>query len=187
MRGLVAAALAVLALLSAACGSDPRAPSAAEQVPALAVALERVDAALASQRFAAARRQLGAMRSAVEKAQEAGDLRDSDARRVLDAIARLLGTIPSAPSRAPDSTTPPPMSSSSAPPSEPATKSPGKTSTPVSTPPVPSDPATPSTTPSTTSPAPSGTPSDTPTSSPTGQSTTGEASPRPTSAATPTS
>lgn len=183
MRGLVAAVLAVLALLAAGCGSDPRAPSAAEQVPALAVALERVDAALASHRFAAARQQLGAMRSAVVKARETGDLRDSDAQRVMGAIARLLATIPAAPSRTADSTTPSPTSTSSAPPSEPATKSPGTTSAPVSTPPVPSDPAAPSTTPTMTSPTPSGTP----TSFPTDQSPTGEASPQPTSVATPTS
>jgi outer membrane murein-binding lipoprotein Lpp len=95
-RGRVAAVVAAATLALAGCGSADPTPSAADQVPRLAAVLHRVDAALAAHRFAAARQYLKSLKTEVLTAREAGDLRETDATRVLDAISRLTATLPAA-------------------------------------------------------------------------------------------
>ena len=158
MTRVLAAFLAALSLLASGCGSTARAPSAADQVPALGMALQRVDAALAAHHFAVARERLRALKASVISAREAGDLRATDAQRVLDAVARLVAMLPDArPTESPSPTT-----SATATPSGPESKRPEQSPTRASTPqptPVPTSTPTPTSSP---------TPSPTATSSPTG-------------------
>jgi hypothetical protein len=98
-----AAVLVAIVLLAAGCTADEPRPSAAEQVPQLTAVLERVDSALAEHRFAAARQQLKNLKAEVVEARDAGALGDADARRILDAVSRLLSMLPAAePSESPD-------------------------------------------------------------------------------------
>jgi hypothetical protein len=151
---VLAAVLVALALVAGGCGgAQQRAESASDQVPALTSALERVDEALAEHRFAAARRQLRAMKAVVLEAREAGTLREVDAQRVLDAVARLLAMLPqSTASEGPDTSPPSPTESTRS--SEPRPSRPAESQSPT---PAPSDPG------------PTASPSGTPTSSPTGE------------------
>jgi hypothetical protein len=168
MTRVLAAFLTALSLLASGCGSTARAPSAADQVPALEVALQRVDTALAAHRFAAARERLRALKAAVISAREAGDLQAVDAQRVLDAVARLMATLPEE-ARPTESSSP--TTSATAKPSGPASKrpeqSPTRDSTPQSTP-VPSSTPTPTSSPT---PSPTATPSPTGGVSPIGATT----------------
>src|SRR4051794_5831093 len=92
LRKLVTAAM--LILLTAGCGAGARALSAAEQVPRLGVALERVDGALAAHKFSEARLRLRELKADVVDARDTGQLNDADAQRALDAIAKLMKMLP---------------------------------------------------------------------------------------------
>jgi len=159
MTRVLATLLLALSLLVSGCGSGSRAPSAAEQVPALGVALDRVDAALASHHFAAARERLRALKAVVLAARASGDLSAADAQPVLDAVTRLMATLPgddASPTESPSSTT-----SATARPSRQASKPPEKSPTidPTRTPVAPSATPTPSSSPTaspTTAPSPTG-------------------------------
>jgi hypothetical protein len=135
--------------------------SAADQVPALGAGLTRVDAALAAHQFTAARKDLRELRSEVVQARKTGALDASDAARVLDAISRLLATIPSASGGA--TTGPVPSTGSPSHSSQPSHQ-PSRTSTARPTTSTPTPRPSPSPTTSTPTPTPSGTgdPSPTP-------------------------
>lgn len=88
MTGLLAAPLA-------ACGDEPEAaPTAAEQVPALATQLDRIDQALAGKRFEKARTLLERLTQQVIQARKAGTLDAAAADRILGAVSRLRAQLP---------------------------------------------------------------------------------------------
>ena len=170
----IAAMVVGAAMALAGCGSSEPPPSAADQVPRLTTVLHRIDAALASHRFTAARQYLKSLKTQVLTARDAGDLRETDATRVLDAISRLMATLPAATPTT--STTPRPQSPSTTSSPRPShSKSPrptpqtSSTPTPTPTPTITSDPsATPTSTPETSTPGPTreATPSPSPTATP---------------------
>jgi hypothetical protein len=170
----VVAVVAAATMALAGCGSTEPSPSAADQVPRLASVLHRVDSALASHRFTAARQYLKSLKTEVLTAREAGALRETDATRVLDAISRLMATLPAATPTS--STTLEPEAPSTTPSHRPTrSKSPrptqqaSSTPTPTPTPSISSDPsATPTSTPETSTPGPTreATPSPSPTATP---------------------
>lgn len=92
------AAVALTALVAAplaACGEEPEPPpSAAEQVPALATQLERIDQALAGKRFEQVRTLLERLTQQVIRTREAGSLDAAAADRILGAISRLRAQLP---------------------------------------------------------------------------------------------
>ncbi|MGY2874856.1 hypothetical protein ACVW00_002046 [Marmoricola sp. URHA0025 HA25] len=147
-RHRIAAVVVATTFAVSGCGSADQAPSAADQVPHLDVILHRIDAALVDHKFAAARQDLHALKAAVLKARDAGELQDDDAARVLSAANELTAMLP-APVATP-STTPSGYETS---PSTTASR-PSRTKS-----------AKPHVEPST---IPTGTPTTTPTSSPTG-------------------
>jgi hypothetical protein len=163
-RGL-AVLLTALALLVSGCGSQAGSPSAADQVPALGTALQRIDAALASHHFAAARQRLRALKTAVISARKAGDLRAADAQRVLDAAARLLATLPADDAQPTETSSP--TGSATTGPSRPASKHPAASQTPDPTPTAVTSSAPSSSPTPTPSPAPSPTAGSSPTGAPT--------------------
>ena len=63
---LVAATMLALCVLATGCGTTEVEPSAADQVPGLEEVLQRVDTALATHRFAAARQQLKALKAFID-------------------------------------------------------------------------------------------------------------------------
>ena len=148
-RGVAVAAL-LLVVLASGCAGGGTSPSAEDQVPALAAGLARVDAALAAHEFGTARRGLRELRSRVVDARRSGDLHPSDATRVLDAIARLLATMPADSS---PTSSPVPQSASATPTSRPTHSRTKATTTPTPTPTAP--PPTPSASPTATAPTPS--------------------------------
>jgi hypothetical protein len=168
-----AAAMALTGTLTG-CGSERPSPSAADQVPRLAAVLHKVDAALASHRFTAARQYLRSLKSEVLTARESGDLREADATRVLDAISRLTASLPAATPTT--SSTPRPESSSTTPSARPTrsrsprpTQQASSTPTPTPTPSVTSGAsATPTSSPDTSTPGPTreASPSSSPTATP---------------------
>lgn len=158
-----AIALLIAGLVVGGCGSSAPPPSAADQVPHLAVVLERIDSALAAHHFGVALQQLRALKADVVKARDAGDLQDADAARVLAAAASLIKVVP-VPTATPTTT---PETSSATPSAEPSRPEPSKTRRPVSPSPTPSP--SPSSTPTTSSPSPS--PTSSPDATPTGGAT----------------
>ena len=160
-RRAALSAVMLLALLSAGCSGGDASMSAKEQVPALAAGLARVDAALAAHEFAAARKDLRKLRGQVVAARRSDDLRPSDATRVLDAIARLLATIPADPTG--PTTSPVPQSASATPSARPTHRRPKATgaATPSPTAPAPTPSSSP--TPTEPTPSPSGTAGPSPT------------------------
>jgi outer membrane biosynthesis protein TonB len=85
--GLLLAAL----LLTSGCGGDA---SPADAAPALATRLEGVDAAIAAGDFDRARTALTALSTSAARAERAGDLADTQADRIHDAVAALLAQLP---------------------------------------------------------------------------------------------
>lgn len=158
-RWRIVGVVAVLALTVGGCASREPAPSAADRVPQLSVVLNRVDAALATHRFAAAREQLKKLKADVVQARDSGELPEADAERVLEAASRLLGMLPAAPASTPTPTHQ--LTTATATPSRPSGT---KSSTPTVKP-TPTTVATP--TPSTPTPTPSATSTFTPTPTPT--------------------
>ena len=148
------AALVAMSLLLAACGSTRQPPSAAEQVPRLEVVLHRIDTALAEHHFGTALEQLRTLKAQVVNARDAGDLREADAERVLEAVSRLVKLVPDSETTAPATTG-----------TSPTTRSPEPSTSKTSRRPHPAS-STPTTT-TTLSPSPSATPSSSPSSSPT--------------------
>jgi ribosomal protein S20 len=85
------AAAAVLALVVSGCGSDS---TPADEVPALATRLDRVDAAIAAGDDARARTALRALTEATTRSQEAGDISSDQADRIVAAATELLARLP---------------------------------------------------------------------------------------------
>lgn len=135
--GRVVAMVVAASFALAGCAAAQRTLTAAEQAPQLTVLLHRVDAALATHRFVAARADLRRLRVAVVKARDAGDLGDADATRVLQAIGRLEGMLPAAtPSPATTTSTmlgTPTSAPSRSPRSKPSAHAPVSTPTPTPT------------------------------------------------------
>lgn len=115
------AALATAAVLVAGCGSGT---APAEDVPALATALDDVDAAVVSGDDTAVRDAVDALTEVTTRAREAGDLDAAAADRILAAAEELLAALQEA--------TPPTEDESSEPPTPVA-----PTSTPAPTTPEP--------------------------------------------------
>jgi len=153
--------LLLAGLVVSGCGSSSPPTSAADQVPQLAVVLERIDSALAAHHFGVALQQLRALKADVVEARDAGDLQDADAAQVLAAASRLIKLVP-AQTATPTTT---PEASSTTPSAEPSRPAPSKTRHPTSPSPTPS----PSSTPTTSSPTPS--PTSSPDATPTGGAT----------------
>jgi hypothetical protein len=194
LGGRCAAAITAGILFAAGCAGSQQQqrPSAAEQVPQLAVVLDRVDAALAAHRFGAARQQLKNLKAEVIEARDAGELRTADAERVLAAISRLLALLPAspAPSDAPEPESPSTAASKASGPGPSRPEHPESTvvrpsnspaSSPTSSPtPSTSESPSPRPSPSPTSPSLSPTPDETPMDSATREATpTGSPSPAP--------
>jgi hypothetical protein len=174
-RRQIAGVVGAMTMALAGCGASEPPPSAADQVPHLEVVLDKIDAALASHRFTAARQYLKTLKADVLTARDAGDLRETDATRVLDAISRLMATLPTATPTS--STTPRPESpSTTSSPRATRSRSPrptqqASTPTPTPTPSVSSSAstsATPTSTPETSTPGPTreASPSSSPTATP---------------------
>jgi len=93
IRTIVAAA--AVALVLTGCGRDDSA-SPAETVPGLSSILERVDQAVAQERYDLARKRLGDLMETVELAHENGVIDDAEAERLLAAAAALEVVLPKA-------------------------------------------------------------------------------------------
>lgn len=89
-RALAAAGTVVA--LAAGCGSET--PPAADDVPALADALVRVETTVAEERYPAARSALEALVEDTTAARQAGDLSGDQAEAVLAAADALLEALP---------------------------------------------------------------------------------------------
>jgi hypothetical protein len=107
------AAVAAAVLLLSGCGQDP---TPAEQVPALSRALDRVDDAVAAERYDAARTALDELVNVAERAEARGDLDAAQADEVVTAAETLRDALPG------EETEPAPTESSS--PSSPTTSAP---------------------------------------------------------------
>ena len=85
-----AATMGALLVALAACGTAP----AAEDVPGLADQLAEVDAAIADEDYAAARKAVDALASTAARARVSGDLTREQADRVLEAATAVLEALP---------------------------------------------------------------------------------------------
>lgn len=103
---------ALAGLLLAGCGASTR---PADDVPALAAGLERVDAAIVSGRYDQARNRLTRLVGVTTSAREAGELEQPEADRILAAVAELMSALPAEQADAPAPSEP----ATSAPPVEP--------------------------------------------------------------------
>lgn len=91
---LVPALVVAFVLVLSGCGTEETKPSAAEQVPALADRLERIDALVADLKPQRARAQLEALVDDAMAAREAGDLTSLEADRIIAAATALLRALP---------------------------------------------------------------------------------------------
>lgn len=90
-RALRSAATTVALLVTlTACGTTP----AAESVPGLADQLAEVDAAIADEDYAGARKAVDALVATAARARVAGDLTSEQADRVLEAATAVLEALP---------------------------------------------------------------------------------------------
>jgi hypothetical protein len=130
VRRARAAVTAAAMILVTGCGASD-VPSAADQVPALSMRLDRIDSALAGHRFPAARTALKALIADTRRAARAGDLSEATAAQIIAAAQRLLAALPSAPAvvetTAPES---PDSGSSAKPSSRPTVAEPSSSPTP---------------------------------------------------------
>ncbi|CAI9419147.1 hypothetical protein [Nocardioides sp. T2.26MG-1] len=104
-RALVVAA--TLVALTTGCGDDS---TPADSVPALSRQLDRVDTAIAGERYDDARTALDALTATAERARTDGTLADADADAILRAAAALADRLPEASESPEPSTTPSPSS-----------------------------------------------------------------------------
>jgi hypothetical protein len=158
---LAAAVVVACCVLATGCATSDAEPSAADQVPGLEEVLHRVDTALATHRFPAARQQLKKLKADVVHARDAGDLRETDAARVLEAIGRLQALLPASTDPT-QSASPSPSSSVTTGPAKPSTPKPSRPEHTASAPTSPSASTAPSasSTPSPTATSPAATPTE---------------------------
>lgn len=91
---LLPALMTAAVLLFGGCGSEEPKPSAADQVPALADRLERIDGLVADRKPQRARAQLETLLDEVMAAREAGDLTAVAADRIIAAATALIRALP---------------------------------------------------------------------------------------------
>lgn len=103
-RAATCVAPIALALVLAGCGGGDRPPG--ESVPAMASTLDRVDAALADGEVDQARSELVTLVRVTGRARDAKKISETEAERVLAAVATLMTALPETaappPDRAPD-------------------------------------------------------------------------------------
>lgn len=104
-RSFVAVLAASTLLVSAGCGSGT---SPADDVPALATALDRVDEAIATEDYDDARDAVAELTDVATEAEESGDLDAEQADRIVAAAESLVAALPGAesPPDEPDPATP---------------------------------------------------------------------------------
>lgn len=108
---------ATLIALATGCGDDS---TPAESVPALSRQLDRVDAAIAGERYDDARTALDDLTATAERAGSDGTIGEADADAILRAAAALADRLPDASESPEPSSTPSPSSvASQSPPVEP--------------------------------------------------------------------
>ena len=115
-RSLAAALAAIVLLLASGCGSET---SPADDVPALASSLDRVDEAIAAGEYDAARDAVARLTDVATRAEAAGDLDAAQADRIVAAAEALLAALPD-PEAPPSEPTPDPT------PETPSSTSPGQ-------------------------------------------------------------
>jgi hypothetical protein len=103
-RSLAAALAAGVVLLASGCGSET---SPADDVPALATSLDRVDEAIATGEYDAARDAVAKLTDVATRAEAAGDLDAARADRIVAAAEALLAAFPE-PEAPPSEPTPDP-------------------------------------------------------------------------------
>lgn len=108
----LAAAIAATVLALAGCGQSS---TPAEDVPALSRALDRVDTAIADEKYAEADRALTELIRVAERAESAGDLDADRADEIVTAAEVLQGALPDSEPKTP----PPTETTSSSPTPEP--------------------------------------------------------------------
>lgn len=92
-RSLTALLTAGAFLATSGCGSGT---SPADDVPALARSLDRVDEAIVTEDYDAARNAVAELTAVATKAEESGDLDAAQADRIVAAAESLLAALPSA-------------------------------------------------------------------------------------------
>jgi hypothetical protein len=95
-RRTAPALLLAALLLATGCGADP---SPADAAPELATRLDSVDAAIAAGNYNRARTTLEALAASAVRAERAGDLDESQADRITNAVNALLAELPDEASR----------------------------------------------------------------------------------------